>query len=792
LEGLSADLVAPLEASFGISRGVLRTSRDPRGRLLDYEPADDVLEVAEALADAAQPSEVLTSGEVFRLVRRVYGFEEAARSVPIVTSGSEGPREVRAHPLRGARTRRELAAEARVVAHLVGREREQDKLRAAYLRAVRTRRTVFVAVTGELGVGKTALVAAALRGLDPSPQVLRTEGAFGTMDVPFAATAELVRDACRIEDDASPEACAEQLARVCAELIEDEERRASVVDGLRTLLVPDPERGAGESVLEQSMRIKRAVERLVSALALRGPMVVWADALQWIDAPSMDVVRLMLQRTYEAPVLVVLSGRPEARVGPLLDAVPRVEVGELEADADRRALVRRGFGDAEVPEPVVAAVLERAGGNPFFILELVDALLERDEVTVEATPEGRRVVRRSDAPFALPATVQGVIETRLGELGATERDAARWLAVTGPGFTAADLSALAGADLQAGLEDLAARGLVERRAGDAYAFPNAVIRHVAYSTAHPDDLQRMHRRTAAFLKELGRRASQAQVAHHLELSGDPMGAADAYLEAARAAARAFSDADAYRLYGRALRLLRTDSAQRFWTHATRESLLRSMGQHAARDREIAAMEQAAQARPEPGLTALCELRRARLALDRGEVAEGMERLGRVEVHAAPDRAVELETLCLMARGAVAQGRPEEAVRLCDRALALAGVATEWLPWRGRVLAERARALPRVDRAREAAEAAAEALVLFRRLGSPREEAEALSALAAALVATGQLEAAAQAQRAALAIAGHTGDRAGLRERLGVLAEVYERLDRGDEARALRGHVAICP
>jgi eukaryotic-like serine/threonine-protein kinase len=790
LEGLSADRVSPLVASFGVSRGVLHTARDARGRLLDYQPADDVIEVADALAGAAEAPEVLASGEVYRLVRRVYAFGDAVRTVPVDATGAGGVREVRAHPLRGARTREERAAEAGAVGRLVGREREQDKLRAAYQRAVRTRRTVFVAVTGELGVGKTALVAATLRDLDPPARVLRTEGAFGTMEVPFAATAELVREACGIADDTDADECRRRLTRACTDLVGDPERRASVVEGLLSLLVPDGGSEATDPDPERSLRIKRAVERLVSALAEQGPVAVWVDALQWIDPPSRDVVRLMLQRTYEAPVLVVLSGRPEARVAALLDAVPQIEVGELEGDADRRELVRSGFDGAEVPEEVVHAVVERAGGNPFFVLELVDALMERDEVAIEGHGEGRRVVRRSEAPFLLPATVQGVIETRLGELGAREREAARWLAVTGPGMTAADLSALAGADLEDALEDLAARGLVERRPGDAYGFPNAVIRHVAYATSHPDDLARMHRRTAMVLREMGRKGSPAQVAYHLERSGDRVGAADAYMEAARAAERASSHGEAFRLYGRALPLLHPASIQRFWAHAAREDLLRSMGQWDARRAELAAMEPLLEVLAEGRLVATFHLRHARLAVDTGDGQAAARALEVARVRGEGDRATELETYRLEARLRRGTGRLDEALETCDRALARAGMGSEWLPWRGRTLVERACVLAHLGRSEEAAQAAAEALVLFRRLGTPREEGAALAALGGALGELGEAEDAIHALRAAVAAAAHTGDRAELPERVEALAALYEGLGRHEAAESLRGHLRI--
>ncbi|MFW6051843.1 MAG: protein kinase domain-containing protein [Myxococcota bacterium] len=783
LDGLSADLLSPVVASLGVSRGVLRTARDARGRLLRYEPADDVLEVTDALCRAADPGEVLASGEVYRLVRRVYAFDHAgSRAVALAASGSGGVRQVRAYRLRSARTREERAADVGPVGELVGRGEERARIRAAYEQAVRTRRAVFIAVTGELGVGKTALVSAALRDLSPPPRVLRTEGAFGTMDVPFAATAELVREAMGIADDSSPEECRQRLDRGLRGLVDDPDRHRDMRAGLGSLLLPEAQ-DAAEPDAERSLRIKRAVERLVSALAQRGPMVVWVDALQWIDAPSLDVIRLMLQRTYEVPVLVVLAGRPEPRVAPVLESVPRVEVRELADPSERLELVRRRFEGAEVPEEVSRAIVERAGGNPFFLIELVDALLERSEVAIEAEEGVRRVVRRSQAPFALPATVEGVIAARLAELGREEREAVRWLAVAGPGMTAADVSALAGTDLARGLEDLVARGLIEQRPGGGHGFPNAVVRHVAYETTDEDDRLRMHRRTAAYLREVGRGVPAAQMARHLELSGDRLGAADGYLQAARASARGHSDAEAFRLYGRALALVGPDAPRRFWIHEAREALLRRMGRDEARPAELEAMGGVAERRGEGRLRAVWRLRRARLALDRSDAEAAMAELEAASAEPDRDRATEIDALVLEARTHAAAGRLEEGVAACDRALAHAGLSSEWLEARGRALAVRARVLARLSRGEEAAESAAEALVLSRRLGDPEGEARALHALGAALCVQGEPEHAASVLRAAVALDAQTGDRSELVPHVAALAEAYERL--GDGARADR-------
>src|SRR5690606_14827094 len=99
----------------------------------------------------------------------------------------------------------------------------------------------------------------------------------------------------------------------------------------------------------------------------------------------------------------------------VLGALPHIELEELDHEG-RRALIRSRFEGAAVPADIEKAIVDRAGGNPFFIIELVEALVDRRVVSLEGDGEERRVVRRPGVPIALPTTLEGVIAARLDEL----------------------------------------------------------------------------------------------------------------------------------------------------------------------------------------------------------------------------------------------------------------------------------------------------------------------------------------------------------------------------------------
>ena len=785
LQGLSADMLVPLNASIGVSRGVVSTVRDSSGRLLRYEPVGKVVEVAEGLAEDGDPGEILAAGEVYRLARRVFAFDpQASREVAVTSEGQR--RGVRTYRLRGARTHEERRAEAREAPDaqsLLGRDEELRAIEASYQESIASARSVVLAITGELGVGKTRLVGSALAGLVPKPRVLHAECAFGTTDVPFAAVSAMIRDACGIADDSTAEEARSQLRKVTEELVSDSERRGVILQGLEPLVAPVQQQSDEEPQPGDVGTADRALRYLWAALCQGGPVITWIDALQWADGPSLELLSRVIQQSYDASLMILLCGRPDSRTERLVSSVPRVDLDEL-GEEDRRAFIRARVGGAGMPIDVERAIVQRAGGNPFFIMELVEALLDRGVIGLEGEGEARRVVRRSGAPIALPTTLEGLIGARLDELPESERRAIRWLAAVGPGLTSTELSRIAGLPLEAPVESLEQRGLVQKTATGACTFPNAVVRHVAYETTDHDDLIEMHRRIGSYLAASKAAVPPARIARHLERAGDSEEAAKAYLQAGAAARAVYSNRDALRFYARALGLLPPDARDRFWAHEAREQMLRGMGTTRDRRPELAAMRQHAERLGEPGLIALAFNRLARHELD-GMRTTGVESLLDRALSAAVESDIagaEVEALRLSMLLAREQGDSQKALAFGDRALARAGHDRRLLAARGSVLVQRGILLRRMGRLDEAIEANAEAFVIFRRLGIKRNEAHALNSIGVALVSLGEYEDAATVIRASIGLDRETGDRMQLAQKMSNVGQLYAEL--GDAERAL--------
>lgn len=780
LAGLEEDLAEPLTAALGISRGVISSVRNAQHRLVRYAPVGSVLEVAERLAAGATGGEVLASGDIYRLVRRDFAFAEASREIDVRTGAGE-TLGIAAWRLRGALTQAERAEllGASDVLELHGRVEALGLIRELYAEVVSDERASFAAVVGDLGIGKSSMLRAALDGLDPEPRIIWVDCGYGAGDTPHAVVADVLRAGLDLPTQVDDETL--QAALRTAGL--DEELVLFAAATFKPLFseVSEPLDEPGDRVA----LLQRAVAGVFMTLAKQRPLVLVIDSMQWADKASLELFVRISRKNYPVPVLALVSTRPDSRAENILRGVPRITLEELDQSA-ARAVVRDRFG-ADVPDDVHTLIEARAGGNPFFLVELVDAMIERDVVDIEGEGAHRRVIRRPGAQVQLPTTLEGVIAARLDELDDDERLALRWLSVAGTGLHRGELDKLGGREgLDDALERLLERELVLLRPDHAWTFASAVVRQVAYEATDLEDRARMHRKVAGHLRQPGRLSGPGRIARHLEQAGERASAAQAYLEAGERARGMYSNHDALRFLGRALQLLPGDDlAKRFRAHVGREQILRFLGRPREQLRELEAMRRLAAQGGSPRRRATALLRHARFDLDNGHKPATVSAMVRDAFDAAKatgDIGLELDAYQLRAEIEGLQGQPQAALRLCEEALDRAGYREDLLGQRADMLVQQGILLRRVGDVPQAISAYTEAIVIFRRLGVARTEASALNGLGVALATAGQYEDAIKVLLASIQIDRETGGRLRLGRKLSNVGQLYERLGQGELGR----------
>jgi tetratricopeptide (TPR) repeat protein len=284
---------------------------------------------------------------------------------------------------------------------------------------------------------------------------------------------------------------------------------------------------AREDAMLMGDQMRRAFEDWLEAECARDPVLLVLEDLHFGDLSTVRFIDAALRHLRDRPFVVLGLARPEvSRVFAGLwseRALTEIRLGELGRRASEQ-VVRLSLG-ASVSAATVASILERAGGNPFYLEEIV------------------RAVAGGRSPTALPGTVLATVQARLEELDPAGRRVLRAGSVFGDVFWPAAVAALLGAAKPTSLVDQELADLIERefvvRRGQSrflgheeLAFRNALVREAAYASLTDADRMLGHRLAGAWLSAAGE-PSPRVLAEHFERGGEPLRAAEQYGRAAR-------------------------------------------------------------------------------------------------------------------------------------------------------------------------------------------------------------------------------------------------------------------
>jgi serine/threonine protein kinase/tetratricopeptide (TPR) repeat protein len=797
ISGFKEDLPTPLAASLGIVRGIASGTRDSQGHLVRYVLHHPTTYLADLLARATPTGRTWVAGGIYRMVRREFRWGDAPNLQLDTTGVVDVPPTMRTYSLERSLSREERLAEAQAGSgDLVGRDAEKAELRAACNEALSggtgAGKLVCRAIVGEMGIGKTALVATFLAGLPSNARLIHVECTPVMMVVPYGAIAELVRAAIGTTGDEPFEQVAGLIARAGAsagDAASPMVARLAELATNRQALRDDDEDAHG-----RKKNIVAGVRSLLAAIALVQPLVLVVEGTHWGDKASLDVLGEIAHGNDPLPIFVLVVTRPDDRVFHVLEGLNRIELRGLTADEHVR-LVKARLGVRDGARQVCADLLPKVGGNPFFLLEMIDALLERGALEIrEMQEDGQRVgvlakTERADAGFReLPSTLEQLLGDRLHELPPEEHVVVHWLAIAGGPLPLVDVIKLTGSHGDEAMVRLCARGLCDRK-GELVDFRHPLTRDVAYAELGPEDRSRMHRTLGEHLARtsLGRGVSAAIVARHLARGESYDRAASFYLEAAGAARSTHQTHLAIRYYERAASYLGPADPRRVIAHEALESSYRVLGRRRDRLSNLKALRRLVRSVGTPRAVCLGLLRSARYQFDEGHLARGAvvaKRAAEV-AHASKTASLEVEAEALVSDFLRELGDVQGALAACDRALAAFDPATDAnVPPRlqGEVLRSRGILLRRVGRVREAVDAHVDAIAIFKKCGARRVEARVKNSLAYSMFVQGRYEDAIALALESIQIDLSIGGRFQVAKTLTTIGHTYFRL--GDVPRAL--------
>ena len=580
LPRLDHDADEGLTVRIGLRAGTAHSSNRAAWRH-GYQLLGNILQVTEELTALGHDGHILLEGLAARLALGHYLL-----SPEEVGAGRECHRLMGPRPAQGQR-------QSLPGSLLVGREVEIRAIKSAWRECLLQGQQRCALLVGEAGIGKTRLVDHFLGYFARDVQLLTARATPHRRGTPGTALVDLLHTATGMRRGSGSSKRGD-LSSSLAHLLGETGGDDHTAETLLSLVPGGPGQTRESFVLPDEavtpFRLHRAMRKLLNRLAWDSPVAVIIEDLHWADSTSLDCITALVEGAAEAagPILFLITSRTEE--GPLMQALAHAEgvtpvlMDELD-EPDRQRLIVAGLGqDRAGDEALIQEIARRAGGNPFYIRELTQAVseLEAEEIT------------------EVPPTVQRVIAGRVDRLPLQVKVVLQHAAVIGPAFREPVLARFLGRNPARALGSLRSRGIIVpghlQSQADQYerewTFRNMLLREVIYQDLGLATRRRLHLRVGEILADRAERGASdppAEAAYHLELGGQGLRAATYYLQAADASSAALASPDSLRLYEQVLRLGQEDPDLCYAAHAGREHVYRQLGWAGQQAEELQAL-----------------------------------------------------------------------------------------------------------------------------------------------------------------------------------------------------------
>jgi class 3 adenylate cyclase/tetratricopeptide (TPR) repeat protein len=543
---LLGDGRAPLEIRVGANTGeVVVRSISTGGGKSEYTPIGHTANLASRMQAIAPTGSIAISEPTRKLVEGYFALKPRG---PTRVKGIAEP--VNVYEVTGLgplRTRLQRSA-GRGLTKFVGREREMSAMNAAAERA-QSGHGQIVAAMAEAGTGKSRLFFEFKAKNQSGWMVLEAFSVSHGKASAYLPVLDLLHTYFKIISDDDSRT---RRAKVTGNVLTLDKSLEDTLPYLFALLgiVEGEDPLARMDAQVKKRRTLDAIKRILLRESLNQPLIVMFEDLHWIDEQTQEFLNLLVDSIANAKILLLVNYRPQyshqwgsrtyytqLRLDPL---------GKESADEMLAALL----GDNPELAALQRTIIERTEGNPFFMEETVQVLLDegalvRDGATLRLTkPIGE---------LKIPPTVQGILAARIDRLPAGTKELLQTLAVIGREFPISLVRAVASKaedDLERMLSDLQLGEFIYEQpaVGDSeYAFKHALTQEVAYNSVLMERRKLLHQRAAEGIEGLfagqledhldelarhyARSPNNARAVRYLHLAGEQAARLLAYKEA---------------------------------------------------------------------------------------------------------------------------------------------------------------------------------------------------------------------------------------------------------------------
>jgi class 3 adenylate cyclase/tetratricopeptide (TPR) repeat protein len=400
----------------------------------------DTINVASRLSDLAEAGDILVGAETYKASKGQFTFETLE---PTKVKGKSEA--ISLYKLLSDRNllSKHSGSHRRISSEMVGRDLEMDRLELQVMKAINGEGSV-INVIGEAGIGKSRLMAE-LKKKDVMSRVTSLEGRAISIgkNLSFHPIIDLLKQWAEITEDDPENRALDKLEKAVKE--GHPEQAHEILPFLATLMGMKLTGRYADRIKDvKGEALERLIVKNVRDLLIKGsevrPIVFIMEDFHWADTSSIDLLDTMYRLVESHKIVFINVFRPGylepwndkiAAIGQKYPAkYVEIELRPLEKH-NCETLIENMLRIKGLPYGVRDQIVDRAGGNPFFIEEVVRSLIDegaivRGDTGFEVTEKIRTVV--------IPPTINDVLMARIDRLEEKTRELIKVASVIGRSF----------------------------------------------------------------------------------------------------------------------------------------------------------------------------------------------------------------------------------------------------------------------------------------------------------------------------------------------------------------------
>ncbi|MHB8842906.1 MAG: ATP-binding protein, partial [Candidatus Aquicultor sp.] len=481
---------------------------------LEFQVIGDTVNLAARMEALAEPGTTYVTKETYQLAKGLFHFQSAGKRM---VKGKEEP--ISVYKVLSAKEdvyRPRLGADRLIYSRMVGRDSELNRLELQLMKAINGQGSV-VNIIGEAGNGKSRLLAE-LKNKEVMKRVTLWEGRGISIgkNLSFHPINDVFKQWAGIRRDDGEAKAFDKLQAAIKRFFQEEYHEVlpfvAILMGMK-LSGNHAQRTKGIEGEALNSLILKSVRDLLVKAAERTPLVMVIDDLHWADTSSVDLLESLFRLAETHKILFINLFRPgyketgDRLAKSLKDRQVNYYIEmvlEPLAEEMSEALISNMLNLKELRHTLVTSIVERTGGNPFFIEEVVRSLIDEQALLPKG---GTFYLTDKAATISIPNTIEELLMSRIGRLEEQTRDLVKEASVIGRSFFYRVL-----AEVSSKIENIDARLsyleeiqiLRERlRMGELeYLFKHALAQEVAYESILPLKRKELHLRVARSIEKI--------------------------------------------------------------------------------------------------------------------------------------------------------------------------------------------------------------------------------------------------------------------------------------------------